>query len=463
MEPQTVPHSIESEESLIGSLLIAPELLREIRAIIQPEQLFIHRYRWIYQAIINLADKRMSIDVLTISNELGALNQLEEIGGISELTRLMGYVPSALHAESYAQIINGDFVRRQMIEYANNIVKMAYGEQYALDKIQERSWKLLQDVFSGIADNQSGIYAAAAADKQYERMEKIANGADPGIPTGLKDLDYLLNGGARGGDLVLIAGRPGMGKTALMLDFFKYAVSNNNNEKYDVFFSLEMPNEQLTDRLVAKDGINSNNIRRGLLEDIEHPIYTNALDTISKQKFILDDTPGLTPAQLRSKLSKIAAKHPLGNVYVDYIQLMEAGIKSDNRVSEVSYISRQLKLIAREFGIILYAGAQLSRKCEERSNKRPLLADLRESGSLEQDADIVIFVYRPELYYDKPEYQNLAELIVGKHRNGSIGTVSTIFRKNFMRFENADVRTVDLNAEPIKPIDDDKMLREIAI
>lgn len=458
-----IPSSVESEEALLGALLIAPEYLREVEPLVTHEQFFIQRYGWVYRALQRVTKKNLQIDFLSVTEELDAMNKLAEIGGAAGITRLMSLVPSTLHAETYAKKINETWVRRQLVELSSKVTRMAYGEQWGLDEIQAKSINLLQDVFQGVADNSAGVYAAEAINQQYDHMEQVANGALPGNPTEFVDLDYMLNGGARSGDLVLIAGRPGMGKTALMLDIFAANVQRTQEyegDEYDAFFSLEMPNDQLTDRLVAKHGINSNNLRSGLLQEVEYPLYTAACESIALQKFILDDTPGLTIEQLRSKLAKLAAKHKLRNVFIDYIQLMTVKGSYENRVQQVSFLSRNLKLLAREFHIVIYAGAQLSRAVEQRANKRPVLSDLRESGSLEQDADIVLFIYRPEVYEDDPNKQNIAEIIVSKHRNGSVGTITLIFRKQFMKFENAQVNKVDLN-QVIEPLDTDKMLREI--
>lgn len=439
-----LPNAVEAEEALIGSLMIAPDMLRDIRPLISADQFYIQRYGWAYNAVLALVDRGVSVDAITIERELAALNKLDEFGGRTEILRLIGGVSSIFSAPDYAKIINETYVRRRALEGANYLAKLAYDESIQIDEIQAKAGRIPQWVFDELAIDNYGVLASEAMSRQFDRMEEISKGTNPAIPTGLIDLDGILSGGPRGGDLVIVAGRPGMGKTAIMLDMFLHDCKTQS-DKWDIFFSLEMPTEQLSDRLICKYEIDSSRIRKGILDDLEYPIYTNALEHLQKMNFIIDDTPGLKPDQLRSKLAKIATKHPINQVFVDYIQLMEAGIRSDNRVAEITYISRQLKLIAREFGVPVIAGAQLSREVEKRADKKPILSDLRESGSLEQDSDIVIFLFRPELYFDDPAKQNIAEAIVAKHRNGPTGTVSLIFRKNYMKFENAVARTVDLN------------------
>ena len=463
----SLPQSVESEKALLGSILIAPEMLEEIRPIVTPEQFYIHRFRWCYQALLKLADEGKAIDFLTVQTELENMGALEEFGGIAELTNLMALAPNAYNAESYALEINETWVRRQMLESANKVAKLAYGQQWPLEEIQAKTVKLIQDCFSGVAKQDDFIYAHDAVSAQFDQMFEAAAGGVKINPTGFIDIDYLLNGGPRPGDLVIVAGRPGMGKTALLLDILKNNAERHQEQKddsYDVIFSLEMGSEQLIERLVAKGGVSFTNIRSGKLDDLEYTVYISAVEQCEKYKFIIVDIAGLRPDQLRSALTKLSIKHKLDNVYVDYLQLMNALVsRGANRVEEVSEISRQLKIIAREFDVVMYAGAQLSRAVEQRKGNKPVLSDLRESGSIEQDADIVMFIYRPELYENDPAKMNIAEIIIAKHRNGAVGTVTLIFRKNFVRFENAEVRNVNLNGDNGKVEPKEFDLRDITV
>ena len=278
----------------------------------------------------------------------------------------------------------------------------------------------------------------------YDRVDQLASRGEDfyGVPTGFIDLDRLL-GGLQPSDLLIIAGRPGMGKTGFLLSVAKNAAQKH--KKHVAIFSLEMSNEQLVQRLISQEtGIDSQRLRSGKLEDHEWPLFTQAIDVLSDTHIYLDDTPAITPLQLRTKCRRLAMEHSLDLVIVDYLQLMSGDTRNDNRVQEVSYISRNLKVLARELNVPVLTAAQLSRAVEQRTDKRPVLSDLRESGSLEQDADIVMFIYRPDQYEKDTTKQNIAEIIVSKHRNGPVGTVELIFRSALAKFENAATKHVSL-------------------
>jgi replicative DNA helicase len=279
----------------------------------------------------------------------------------------------------------------------------------------------------------------------YERIDQISRRGEEyyGIPTGFVDLDKLLSG-LQGSDLLIVAGRPGMGKTAFMLNIAKHAALVL--KKHVAIFSLEMSNEQLVQRLISQEtGIDSQRLRTGKLNEDEWPIFTQAIETLNKTKMFLDDTPALTPLQLRTKCRRLHLEFNIDLVVVDYIQLMTSGTRIENRVQEVSYITRNMKVLARELNVPVLAAAQLSRAVEQRTDKEPQLSDLRESGSLEQDADIVMFIHRPEMYEKDTLKQNLAQIKVAKHRNGPVGTIELVFRNNLVKFENAATRHVDLS------------------
>lgn len=263
-----------------------------------------------------------------------------------------------------------------------------------------------------------------------------------GVPTGFIDLDRMLTG-LQPSDLLIIAGRPGQGKTAFMLSIARNAAQR---KKHVAIFSLEMSNEQLVQRLISQEtGIDSQRLRTGKLQENEWPLFAHAIEVLSDTHIYLDDTPAISPLQLRTKCRRIHMEYNLDLVIIDYIQLMSSGMKSENRVQEVSYISRQLKILAKELNVPVLAAAQLSRSVEQRADKRPVLSDLRESGSLEQDADIVMFLYRPDQYEKESAKQNVSEIMISKHRNGPVGSVELIFRPSMTKFENAATRRVDLN------------------
>ena len=275
-------------------------------------------------------------------------------------------------------------------------------------------------------------------DKLYNKKELIT-----GLPTGFIDLDEATTG-FHPGDLIVIGARPGMGKTGFILSALKNAALTH--KKHVAIFSLEMSNEQLVQRIIAQEtGIDSTRLRSGKLDPDEWLLFTQAIEVLTDTHIFLDDTPALTPLQLRTKCRRLHLEYKLDLVVVDYLQLMGGDVRSNNRVQEVSDISRNMKILARELNVPVLAAAQLSRAVEQRSDKRPVLSDLRESGSLEQDADIVMFIYRPEVYEEDSQYQNLAEIIIAKHRNGPTGDVQLVFRKNLAKFENAATRDIDLS------------------
>ncbi len=440
---QVVPHSREAEEAVIGAVLLNPEAYYDVAGILDAEDFYIHRNRWIWQAIERLQQSRMALDLVTLSEELDQQGQLAEIGGTAYLTSLVTAVPSAMHAEAYARIVEETAVRRRMLEAANQIAKLAFDEETGLDAVMGDAEKAIFGISNRrLTRDMEPIRVTLS--EYYDRISELAkmDAEIRGVPTGFIDLDRLL-GGLQPSDLLIVAGRPGMGKTGFALSVAKNAALTH--KKHVAIFSLEMANEQLVQRLLAQEtGIDSQRLRTGKLEPDEWPTFTHAIEVLSDTHIFLDDTPGITPLQLLTKCRRLHMEYHLDLVIVDYLQLMSGGMRSENRVQEVSFISRQLKILARELNVPVLAAAQLSRAVEQRADKRPVLSDLRESGSLEQDADIVMFIYRPEMYEDDPAKQNLAEIIVAKHRNGPIGSVQLIFRKNLAKFENAATRQIDL-------------------
>lgn len=441
---QMLPHSREAEEAVLGAILLNPEAYFDVAAILEAEDFYIHRNRWVWQAIERLQQNRMSVDVLSVGEELERQGQLAEVGGTAYLTALVTAVPSAMHAETYARIVEETAVRRRMLEAANQIARLAYEEETALEEVMGDAEKALFGVSNRrLTRDMEPIRVTLS--EYYDRISKLSRSDEEirGVPTGFIDLDRLL-GGLQPSDLLIVAGRPGMGKTGFALSVAKNAALTH--KKHVAIFSLEMSNEQLVQRLLAQEtGIDSQRLRTGKLLDDEWPKFTHAIEVLNDTHIFLDDTPGITPLQLMSKSRRLHMEFGLDLIIVDYLQLMSSGTRSENRVQEVSFISRQLKILARELNVPVLAAAQLSRAVEQRADKKPVLSDLRESGSLEQDADIVMFIYRPEMYDEDPAKQNLAEIIVAKHRNGPIGTVQLIFRKNLAKFENAATRQIDLS------------------
>jgi replicative DNA helicase len=440
-----VPHSREAEEAVIGAVLINPEVYFDLAQFLQPEDFYIHRLRYIWESYNRLYETRTPIDFLTVQEELDKVNQLQEIGGPAFLTTLLNQVPTTLHAEAYGRMVEAASLRRKMLSAANQIATLAYDESSAIDTAMGEAEKAIFDVSQRRLTHDVEPIRKVAS-QYYDHIDELAkrNEEFTGVPTGFLDLDKMLNG-LNPSDLIIIAGRPGMGKSGFLLSVARNA--GLLHKKRIGIFSLEMSNEQVVQRLIAQDtGIDSHRLSTGKLNADEWPLFTHAIEVYSDTKLFLDDTPAISPLQLRTKCRRVHMEFGLDLVMVDYLQLMTSETRNDNRVQEVSYISRSLKVLARELNVPVLAAAQLSRAVEQRQDKRPVLSDLRESGSLEQDADIVMFIYRPDQYEEDEAKKNLAEIIVAKHRNGPVGSVQLFFRSSLAKFENAETRKVDFNA-----------------
>jgi replicative DNA helicase len=442
--PQVVPHSQEAEEAVIGAVMINPEAYYDVAQFLQANDFYIHRHQWIWEAFTRLHERRIPIDLLTVSEELEQMGQLAEVGGPAYLTALINAVPTSLHAEAYGRRVEETAIRRRMLTAANDIAKLAYQESATVDAVMDEAEKAIFGVSERRMTRDLQSIQQVLSD-YYDRIDQLANRDEEtlGVPTGFIDLDRLL-GGLQPSDLLIVAGRPGMGKTAFMLSAAKNAAQTH--KKHVAIFSLEMANEQLVQRLIAQEtGIDSQRLRTGKLQEDEWPVFTHAIEVLSDTRIFLDDTPALTPLQLRTKCRRLHMEFQLDLIVVDYLQLMSGGIRSDNRVQEVSHISRNMKILARELNVPVLAAAQLSRAVEQRADKEPQLSDLRESGSLEQDADIVMFIHRPEMYERDTTKKNIAQIKIAKHRNGPVGTIELVFRNNLAKFENAVTHNVDLS------------------
>jgi replicative DNA helicase len=441
---QVVPQSREAEEAVLGAVIINPEAYYDIAQFLKGDDFYIHRNRWIWDAFTRLHEQRIPIDFLTVSKELEQQGHLAEVGGQAYLTALISNVPSSLHAEAYGRLIEQSSIRRRMLEAANQIAKLAYQEEISIDTVMDESEKAVFGVSERRMTRDLQPIQQVLS-QYYDRIDQLSQRDEEtlGVPSGFIDLDRLL-GGFQSSDLIIIAGRPGMGKTAFMLTAAKHAAQTH--KKHVAIFSLEMSNEQLVQRLISQEtGIDSHRLRTGKLNEDEWPVFTHAIEVLSSTKIFLDDTPSLTPLQMRTKCRRLHLEFGLDLILLDYLQLMSSGSRSENRVQEVSFISRNMKILARELNVPVLAAAQLSRAVEQRADKDPQLSDLRESGSLEQDADLVMFIHRPEMYEKDTLRQNLAQIKVAKHRNGPTGMVELIFRSNLARFENAAMGKVDLS------------------
>jgi len=439
---QILPHSREAEEAVIGAILINPEAYFDVAHFLKGEDFYIHRNRWVWEAFTRLNEKRTPIDLLTVQEELEQMGNLSEIGGPAYLTALTTNVPTSLHAEAYGHIVEQTAIRRRLIQAANQIAKVAYQEDITVETSIDEAEKAVFGV-SERKLTRDLQHIRQAASEYYDRVDSLArrDGEMYGVPTGFIDLDRLL-GGMQPSDLLIIAGRPGQGKTSFLMSAAKNAAQIH--KKRVAIFSMEMSSEQLVQRLISQETeIDSQRLRIGDLEEDEWPLFAQAIEVLGGTHIFLDDTPAITPTQMRAKCRRLHMEYGLDLVVVDYLQLMSGDQRIDNRVQEVSYISRNLKVLARELNVPVLAAAQLSRAVEQRADKRPVLSDLRESGSLEQDSDIVMFIYRPDQYEEDSIWKNVTEIMVAKHRNGPVGSVKLVFRSDLAKFENA--ATLDAN------------------
>ncbi len=437
------PHSREAEEAVIGAVLINPEVYYDLAQFLQEDDFFIHRLRWVWAAFARLQEARVPFDLLTLSEELSNHNQLAEIGGSAYLTSLVNQVPTSLHAEAYGRLIEAHSLRRKLLNAANKIATLAYDEETGINDVMDDAEKAIFSVSERRMTHDVEPIKKVMS-KVYDSVDELSKRDDEifGVPTGFIDLDRLL-GGLQASDLLIIAGRPGQGKSGFLMSAARNAAVMH--KKHVAVFSLEMSNEQVAQRMLSQEtGIDAQRLRLGKLNDDEWPKFTQSIEMFSETKIFLDDTPAVTPLQLRTKCRRLHMEYGLDLVVIDYLQLMGGERRNENRVQEVSHISRSLKVLARELNVPVLTAAQLSRAVEQRADKRPVLSDLRESGSLEQDADIVMFIYRPDQYEEETTKQNVAEIIVAKHRNGPVGNVELIFRPQLAKFENAATRRVDL-------------------
>ena len=442
--PSAVPHSREAEEAVVGAVLINPEVYYDVAQFLQADDFYIHRHQWIWQAFTSLHEQRIPVDLLTLTEELDRKGQLNEIGGPAYLTSLVNQVPTSINAESYGRIVESHSIRRKMLNAANSIASIALNENSTIDHVMDEAEKAVFNVSERRLKHDVQPIAAVLSE-YYDRIDDLAKRDEEiyGVPTGFVDLDKMLSG-LQPSDLLIIAGRPGQGKTGFLLSIARNA--SLTHKKHVAIFSLEMSNEQVVQRLIAQEtGIDSQRLRTGKLQENEWPLFTHAIEVMSDTHIFLDDTPAITPLQLRTKCRRLHLEHHLDLVILDYLQLMGGDTHTENRVQEVSYISRNLKVMARELNVPVIAAAQLSRAVEQRSDKRPVLSDLRESGSLEQDSDIVMFIYRPDQYEKDTVKQNVAEIIIAKHRNGPVGSVELVFRSSLAKFENAATKMFNPN------------------
>jgi replicative DNA helicase len=436
------PQNAEAEASLLGALLIDSEAIVKVADSLSPADFFDKRHERIYEAISQLYDNHEAIDVLTLADRLKNGGYLDGVGGPSYLTELTNFVPTAAHVEQYADIVAQKALRRRLIAASRQITDLGYDESKQLQELIETAETSLFQV-SQQHVKQDVISLEAILAESFDRLDDLHKDKEKirGVPTGFKDLDNTLAGFQRS-DLVILAARPSMGKTALALNF-AHNIAVQSNQPV-LIFSLEMSKEQLVDRLLSMEsGVDAWALRTGNLTDADFEKIGQAMGTLSEAQIFIDDSPGITISDLRTKARREAHKRPLGLIIVDYLQLMSGASRYNgdgNRVQEISEISRGLKGIARELNVPVLALSQLSRSVESRSPQIPQLADLRESGSIEQDADVVAFIYREEYYNPDTDRKKLADIFIKKHRNGPTGGVELYFDNERQRFHSVDKR-----------------------
>jgi replicative DNA helicase len=434
------PQNLDAESSLLGAILIDSDAIVKIADIISADDFYDQKNGYIYDAIKQLYEKHSPIDVLTVTDQLRSSGNLDLIGGAANLTELTNYVPTAAHVEQYANLVSQKALRRRLIKASQEITSLGFDEAKSLQELIENAESKLFEV-SQKHVKQDIVSLETILSESFDRLDELHKdkGKIRGVPTGFKDLDGILAGLQRS-DLFILAARPSMGKTALALNL-AHNVATKAGEPV-LLFSLEMSKEQLVDRMLAMEsGVDAWALRTGNLSDQDFERIGQAMGTLSEAQIYIDDTPGITVSDLRTKARREMHQHPLGLIIVDYLQLMSGGSKfsSDgNRVQEISEISRGLKGIARELNVPLIALSQLSRSVESRSPQIPQLSDLRESGSIEQDADVVAFIYREDYYNKESERQNITDIFIKKHRNGPTGAVELYFDKEKQRFRSLD-------------------------
>jgi replicative DNA helicase len=442
------PHDIEAEEAVIASLLVDGEAIFKVAPVLQPGDFFREKNAWAYDACLALWERNEAINQITLAHELARRGRLEEMGGVAYLSQLVAELPTPLGVEYYAQIVQRDAVYRRLVDAGQRIQQMAYQGGHDLPVILSRAESLLAAV-RGEKLASDFVHIRELLERHVEgpAMEEAAAGPDTHIRTGFMDLDTLL-GGLKRADLIILAARTSLGKTSLALNIARNAAVGQ--QATVAIFSLETAGEQVAQRLLAMEsGVDSTRLRLGTHNEAEERRIMQAIGVLANANIYVDDSGVLRVAEMRGKAWRLSRERRLDLIILDYLGLMHAGVPVENRVQEISYISRSLKELARELNVPVVAVSQLSRAVEARATHIPILSDLRESGSIEQDADVVIFIYREDAYVRKEEWgrmhpdrpsdsypQGIAQIIVAKHRNGPIGNIHLRFREKTARFED---------------------------
>ncbi len=434
-EIRVPPHNIEAEKSVLGSMLIDDEAIGAAIEILSEEWFYENAHGTIYQAILDLYNNRKKVDLITLSEKLKNLGALEQVGGVSYLSTIMDFVPTAANVEYYANIVKEKGVLRKLIHNSTRIIQESYNASNNIEEIVDNAERLIFEI-ADLKQKQKSVHikdlvkdSIEKLDYLYQRKEHIT-----GIATSYTRFDNMTSG-LQKADLVIIAGRPSMGKSAFAVNIAENIAIKENQPV--ALFSLEMSKEQLVQRMLCSQArVDAHKVRSGFLSPADWPHLTKAAGILSEAKIYIDDTPAISALELRAKARRLKANYGIELVVLDYLQLMRGSTKSDSRQQEISEISRSLKALAREINVPVIALSQLSRAVESRQDHRPMLSDLRESGAIEQDADVVVLLMREEYYNPTEENRGVAEVIVAKQRNGPVGNIKLHFKKEYMRFEN---------------------------
>lgn len=427
------PHSVESEQSILGSILLDKEAIITVTETIRPDDFYKEAHKIIYECMLKLSNKGEPIDLITLTEELRKQGHLDDVGGISYITSLSTIVPTTSNVKYYADIVKEKSVLRKLIKASNDIISLGYDGATKIEDVLEQAEKRIFDISQEKASDDFKSINSVLMDT-YDLIEKLyTNKSDvTGITTGFKDLNKKINGLQRT-DLILLAARPAMGKTAFSLNLVQNAALKGDASV--AVFSLEMSKEQLVQRMLsAQSHVELKKIKTGTLDENDWPRIIDAMAVLSNAKIHIDDTPGIKISELRSKCRKLKIEKGLDFIMIDYLQLMEGEGNNESRQQEISKISRSLKMIAKELDCPVVALSQLSRAPEQRADHRPMLSDLRESGAIEQDADIVMFLYRDEYYHPDSELKNIGEVIIGKNRHGETGSVELVWLGEVQKF-----------------------------
>lgn len=430
------PNDIEAEQAIIGSMLTDKDAVISAIEVLKPQDFYREDNKTIYEAILNLYSRSEPVDIITVRAELESMGKLDNVGGLEYLAELPEKVPTTANASKYIKIVEEKSTLRNLIKTANEIIELGYNPTEDVDDIMEGAEK---KIFNIMQDKEQKSYSPLkdVLVESFTKLEELYNRKQhiTGVPSGFTDLDYR-TAGFHGSELILIAARPAMGKTAFALNIASNAALRANVPV--AVFSLEMSKEQLVNRILSSESmVDSNKIRTGKLEEDDWSKLAERIGPLSEGEMYIDDTPGISITEIRAKCRKLKIEKNIGLVVIDYLQLIQGtGKRNGSREQEISEISRSLKILAKELDVPVIALSQLSRAAEQRPDHRPMLSDLRESGAIEQDADIVMFLYRDDYYNQDSEKKNIAEVIIAKHRGGSTGTVELLWLGNYTKFVN---------------------------